>query len=136
MARRVILSDDLTGNESEDVETITYMVQGVFYEIDLSEKSWETMDKALARFIKNSREITRAAAITRFTQAGDSDNEKLREWARSAGYEIGERGRISEEIRQAYAKHVESEMDSKGDSPTGNDTTSNEAGNSSGDSPE
>jgi hypothetical protein len=125
MARRVILADDLTNVESEDVETITYMVQGVFYEIDLSEDSWKKMDSALARFIKNSREITRAAAITRFTQTSDSENEKIREWARSQGYEVGERGRISEEIRQGYQKHVESEMDSQGETPTGKVTESN-----------
>lgn len=128
MARRVILSDDLTGLESEDVETVTYGISGTFYEIDLSEVSWKKMEKALTPFIKASREITRADAIRRMAAPSDSvsDTENIRAWARENGFEVGDRGRLSEEIRAAYAKYVESEMDKKNDGQTGADTRSNE----------
>lgn len=126
MARRVILSDDLTGEESEDVETVTYSLQNTFYEIDLSEASWKKLDSALARFIKVSREVTRAQAISRFAAAGDSENDKVRAWAKDNGFEVGDRGRLSDEIKAAYANFVQGEIDKSNNSPTGKVTESND----------
>jgi len=131
MARRVILSDDLTGNESEDVETVVYSLQNTFYEIDLSEESWKKLDSALARFIKVSREVTRAQAIQRFASATDSENDKIRTWAKDQGFEVGDRGRLSDEIKAAYANFVEAEINSSNNSPTGKVTESNASGASS-----
>lgn len=34
----------------------------------------------------------------------DSEAGKIREWAKANGYEIGDRGRISQDIREAYVK--------------------------------
>lgn len=126
MARRVILSDDLTGEESEDVETVVYSLQNTFFEIDLSEASWKKLDSALARFIKVSREVTRAQAIQRFAASTDSENDKMRAWARENGMEVGDRGRISDEIKAAYAAFVEKEIDKSNNSPTGKVTESND----------
>lgn len=127
MARRVILSDDLTGEESEDVETVVYSLQNTFFEIDLSEASWKKLDSALARFIKVSREVTRAQAIQRFAASTDSENDKMRAWARENGMEVGDRGRISDEIKAAYAAFVEKEIDKSNNSPTGKVTESNDS---------
>jgi hypothetical protein len=131
MARRVILSDDFTGEEAEDVSTITYSFENKYYEIDLSEKSATAFEKLLAKHVAVSREITPAVAIGRFKESADSTLTAMREWARANGFEVGDRGRISDEIRVKYEQAVSDLMKSQGNSPTGNVTTSNEAGNAS-----
>ena len=99
MARRVILSDDLTGNESEDVKTYDYMVSNVFYQIDLSDDSFEKFEKAIARFVKVSRETRRITS----TAKGEANlSERIRQWAKANGHEVGEKGRLSAEIIAAY----------------------------------
>jgi len=129
MARRVILSDDFTGEESEDVSTVTYSFENKYYEIDLSEKSAAAFEKLLAKHIEKSREITAANAISRFRENEDSELKAMREWARANGYDVGDRGRLSDEIKTKYHQAVSELMASKGASATGNVTSSNEAGN-------
>lgn len=126
MARRVILSDDLTGLESVDVETITFMLQGTYYEIDLGEDSWKKMDSAFGRFIKVSREISSNAALAKFRETASSETDKLREWGKANGFEVGDRGRISDDLKAAYAKWVADQTDAANDSPTGKVTESND----------
>jgi hypothetical protein len=101
MARRVILSDDLTGDELEDVETHVFMIDNVFYEVDFGKKSMETFEKAMGRFIKVARETRR---ITATAKGEATDAEKRRQWAKANGFEVSERGRLSEEINAAYEK--------------------------------
>jgi hypothetical protein len=52
MAQKVILIDDLDG--SEGAETITYTVDGVQYEIDLSEKNAKRFRSTLEEFTRAS----------------------------------------------------------------------------------
>lgn len=106
MARRVVLSDDFTGNESEDVSTVTFAYRGQNYEIDLGNESQDKMDAAFTPFIMKARAITNLRAL----QKGNVETQKrdretgasIREWARANGHEISERGRIPEEIVTAY----------------------------------
>jgi hypothetical protein len=56
------------------------------------------LEKAIANIPGKGRKQN-GATVTVDSEAG-----KIREWAKSNGYEIGERGRISQEIREAYAK--------------------------------
>jgi hypothetical protein len=99
MARRFILSDDLSGNESEDVKNHVYMVDNVFYEVDFSADSFAEFEKALARFIKVSRETRR---ITATAKGEASKAEVIRQWAKANGMEVAEKGRLSEDIIAAY----------------------------------
>lgn len=99
MARRFILSDDLTGNESEDVTNHVYMIDNVFYEVDFSVASFALFEKALAEFIKVSRETRR---ITATAKGEASQAEVIRQWAKANGMEVAEKGRLSEDVINAY----------------------------------
>jgi hypothetical protein len=104
MAQKVVteLIDDVDGSEAD--ETVTFAWKGYTYEIDLSAKNVGKIDKALAPFIDKARRVGRAgkasskATISRVS----SDAATVRAWALANGYEVPERGRIPNDIRQAY----------------------------------
>src|SRR4051794_31531762 len=122
MAQRVMLIDDLEG--SEGAETIRYTVDGVEYEIDLSEKNAQRFRSTLEEFTKASRRveapppvpvsISRAGTTRRRTSSGGdsgggsgsgsgrSDLTDIRKWAQEHGHQVAERGRIKKEIIDAY----------------------------------
>lgn len=107
MAQRVqvILEDDLDGGDAS--ETVTFALDGVTYEIDLNDANAVTLREALAGYIDAGRRVGRRRAGNspkphRASNRGELA--KIRDWARSAGHEVADRGRISQEIRDAYAK--------------------------------
>src|SRR5712664_633700 len=57
MAQKTIvqLIDDLDGTSSESIETITFGLDGVVYEIDLSDDNAEKLRDNLAEFITSAR---------------------------------------------------------------------------------
>lgn len=108
MAQRVqiTLEDDLDGGEA--VETVTFGLDGVTYEIDLNEKNAAGLRDALAAYVGVGRRVSgRKTSRTRSASSspGKSDElAKIREWARANGHEVADRGRISQKVRDAYAK--------------------------------
>lgn len=103
MARRtvVVLTDDLTGEESPSIRTVAFSFDGASYEIDLAKASVDQFAEALAPYIKAGRRVggvKRAAG-----QKSDSDRlAAIREWANSQGIEVAQRGRIKAEVVEAY----------------------------------
>lgn len=105
MARRIILSDDITGNESEDVQTYSFMLQdGKYYQIDLSDKSLTLLLKALRPIKERGREVSYlvAKAGQNGSSAAKDQTASIRVWARQNGWEVGERGRLPEDAVTAY----------------------------------
>jgi hypothetical protein len=104
MAQKVVteLIDDVDGSEAQ--ETVTFAWKGYTYEIDLSAKNVGKIDKALAPFIDRARRVGRSARLGAKVAAprAASDAAAVRAWAIANGYEVPERGRIPNEIRQAY----------------------------------
>lgn len=107
MARTVIeqLTDDLDGSKAE--ATLTFAVDGTHYEIELSKRNRSAFDKAIAPYLAAARKVrgpAPTASTTRRTSGGGkrTDRNDIREWARSAGYEVSERGRIAGTIVEAY----------------------------------
>jgi hypothetical protein len=111
MAQRVILVDDLDG--SEGAETITYAVDGVEYEIDLSEDNAKRFRLALDEFVKVSRRVEAppqaptsiARTGTRRRSSGGSGRDDIvavRAWAQNEGIEVAPRGRISKKVLDKY----------------------------------
>lgn len=101
---QVILVDDLDGGVAD--ETVTFGLDGVLYEIDLSAAHAKELRDTLVTWTATARKSGRAATAARGsarrrTVEGPSANE-IREWARSNGHSVNERGRISQEIRDAY----------------------------------
>ncbi|GAB2825944.1 histone-like nucleoid-structuring protein Lsr2 [Streptomyces sp. NPDC054796] len=109
MAQKVItiVTDDLTGKESEDAQTHTFAVNGVVYEIDLASDSYDKFMDVLQPFIKAGRKQKRGRGTTATASkrtVPSQDTAKIREWAREQGYEVNERGRIPANIQDAYAQ--------------------------------
>lgn len=131
MARRFILSDDLTGVESDDVKNHVYMVDNVFYEVDLSADSFALFEKAIAEFVTKSR-VTRRITATAKGEATKA--EEIRQWAKARGMEVAERGRLSDEIVEAYDK--EHSDNSNSDSENGADDAPDSDQGASSDTPD
>jgi hypothetical protein len=109
MAQKTIirLTDDLDGSEA--VETITFALDGVSYEIDLNQKNASKLRKALGPFAEAGRKQrhgtgpgpARRGLAPRST--GDGHNPVLvRAWAESQGIEVAARGRVPAEIIEKY----------------------------------
>ena len=104
MAQKVniVLVDDLDGSEAE--ETVTFGLDGTTYEIDLNTKHASGLRDALASYVGHARKVSgvrRGGRRTTQTNLGPSTRE-LRDWGRSNGFEVSDRGRVSAEVRDAY----------------------------------
>jgi hypothetical protein len=103
------LIDDLDGGEA--VETVNFGLDGHYYEIDLSVKNANRLRSALSSYVENGHRIAgRAAAPARAARrrangVGDRElNQAIRAWAQRKGMEVAPRGRIKQEIIDAYHK--------------------------------
>lgn len=100
---RVLLIDDVDGTDA--VETITFGLDGVTYEIDLNEKNAGKLRDDLATWVGHARrsggrkKTGRSAAA-----AGGPSAAKIRTWARENGYQVSDRGRVPAEVREAFEK--------------------------------
>ncbi|WP_322750006.1 MULTISPECIES: Lsr2 family protein [unclassified Frankia] len=111
MAQKTIVSliDDLDGHEAD--ETVRFGLDGASYEIDLSEKNATKLRESLAPFVGAARRSGgRATAARRGPRGasrrtgGTDRTADIREWARSNGYTVSDRGRIASNIVEAYDK--------------------------------
>lgn len=113
MAQRIrtFLVDDINGEEFEDGEgqTIDFQWNGVPYTIDLVEKNAAKFEKAITPYLSKARRVSNTKVVSSLRgprrQKAKNDPAQLaaiREWATANGYEVGDRGRISYQIREAY----------------------------------
>lgn len=106
MAQRVqvMLIDDV--DKSEGAETVTFGLDGVTYEIDLSAKNAAALRDALAPWVGHGRRVSGrsgGASRSRKAAAAGNDTAAVREWARANGHQVSERGRLSSTVLEAYA---------------------------------
>ncbi|MDN5795445.1 MAG: Lsr2 family protein [Intrasporangium sp.] len=104
MAQRVevILVDDLDGGDA--AETVTFGLDGVTYEIDLSDANARKLRDALATWAGHARRTGGTKRTGGRRASRRNDVSAVREWARASGYTVSDRGRISAEIQNAYDK--------------------------------
>ncbi|OFL66379.1 MULTISPECIES: histone-like nucleoid-structuring protein Lsr2 [unclassified Brevibacterium] len=107
MARKVttVLIDDLTGEDAD--ETVEFGIDGKFYEIELTADNASRLRELLGNYVKVARRAESPASAGRKRagkKAGRSDLTEIRDWARSHGYDVSDRGRIRAEIIEAYDK--------------------------------
>ena len=107
MAQRVsiVLEDDIDGSVAD--ETVTFALDGASYEIDLNAKNAGALRDALAPYVGHGRRSTGRRTPGR--PAGGRATAKrdladVRDWARSNGHKVSDRGRISAEVQAAYDK--------------------------------
>ncbi|GAB1514345.1 histone-like nucleoid-structuring protein Lsr2 [Actinophytocola sp. KF-1] len=103
MAQRTILElvDDLDGGKAD--ETVTFALDGVEFEIDLSAGNAARLRDTLAEFVGHARRVggrkQRGASAPRVaTTNGKPDTQAVREWARSQGETVAERGRVPQAL--------------------------------------
>jgi len=101
----VFLEDDLDGGKAE--ETVTFSLDGVAYEIDLSAKNASRLRDSVAPYVGAARRVGGRAARGRGrTAAARSSGQtaEIRAWAKKKGLDVSERGRIPGSIVEAYEK--------------------------------
>ena len=109
MAQRVnvVLVDDLDGSDA--VETVSFALDGVDYEIDLSEQHAGELRNALALYIGHGRRTggrrrkSPSGGSAKSPAAGGPSPSEIRAWARENGWDVPERGRVAADVREAYA---------------------------------
>ncbi|OKI50340.1 histone-like nucleoid-structuring protein Lsr2 [Streptomyces sp. MJM1172] len=114
MAERVILVDDLDGKSTEGVERIEFSWQGKDYEVDLSSAHIERYSDLLDPLLKAARLKQVTGRKTGRTAAGKSkadaaETKRIRDWGKTSGLDVPDRGPIPKEVRDAYAAAQASE---------------------------
>lgn len=108
MAKVVVvkLVDDIDGTDAH--ETVTFALDGINYEIDLTSEHAAELRAAFAQWIgkgrrASGRKTTRAA---RPAAGGNSEAARIRKWAQERGKDVPARGRISAELRAEYLSEL------------------------------
>jgi hypothetical protein len=101
----VTITDDLDG--SANAKEVSFSLEGRSWVIDLSAKNRAALEKALKPYIakatEQGRRTNRAKAARRSSRTRSrADLSAVREWARSNGHQVSDRGRISGDIQKAY----------------------------------
>ena len=102
---QVILVDDLDGGAAD--ETVSFSLDGISYEIDLSSANAGKMRDAFATYVGTARRVGGRAGAGRGRArkgGGESRTAQIREWAKANGHKVSERGRISATVVEAYDK--------------------------------
>jgi Lsr2 len=108
---QVLLVDDIDGGTAE--ETVTFSLDGVAYEIDLTADNAAQLRESFSRWVGHARKTgsgsrsgggrqSRGGSQPRRSASSSGDATAIREWARQNGHEVSERGRISADVRKAY----------------------------------
>jgi len=104
---QIIWVDDVDGTEAN--ETVTFGLDGVSYEIDLSDSNAASLRQALAGWVGNARKVGgrsaargRTGGRQRAASDGKADLAAVRAWARENGFTISDRGRVSKDVLEAY----------------------------------
>ncbi|MBF4580786.1 Lsr2 family protein [Frigoribacterium sp. VKM Ac-2530] len=100
------LVDDLDGTVLTDGEgkTVTFALEGLSYDIDLSQAHIDEFTKALAPYIAAGRKVSgrKSTARTSGTKSDPAELQMIRDWAGKNGLTVSSRGRISAAVRNAY----------------------------------
>ncbi|MEV4689043.1 histone-like nucleoid-structuring protein Lsr2 [Microbacterium sp. LWH3-1.2] len=112
MARRIVhqLVDDIDGTllEAGDGETVLFSLDGVAYEIDLTDENAAALRGALERYTNAARTVSSTRATSnapggrKRRRSGQQDYSGVREWAKQNGYHVSERGRVPASVLEAY----------------------------------
>ncbi|WP_158883314.1 histone-like nucleoid-structuring protein Lsr2 [Amycolatopsis anabasis] len=98
MAKKVLVEmlDDLDGSAAN--QTVPFSLDGVNYDIDLSDQNAAALRDELARFVAAGRRVggrkVRVATGQSADPAQRQRSQEIRAWAQANGYDLADRGRI------------------------------------------
>jgi hypothetical protein len=102
---QTLFIDDIDGSEAEG--TVRFALDGAEYEIDLNAKHAGELRKALSRYVEaarrsggggGTRRPARNGSSSRRSAASGLNTNEVREWAKSQGFEVKDRGRVPAEL--------------------------------------
>jgi len=98
------LVDDIDGTTA--VETVSFSLDGVSYEIDLTAANAKKLRNDFGTWVGHARRSGGRKSSRRAGTAGQrrGDLSAVRQWARKNGHQVSDRGRISAGILAAYDK--------------------------------
>ncbi|WP_243061677.1 Lsr2 family protein [Humibacter sp. RRB41] len=105
----VVLVDDIDGIEIENGkgETVFFALDGISYEIDLTDANASALRAAVQRYVDAGRRTARGTrpGLATGRTARTSSKEDLgaaREWLRAKGHKVSDRGRIPAVLLEEY----------------------------------
>ena len=101
MATKVLttLQDDIDGSDA--TQTVRFALDGVEYEIDVSDRNANRLRNSLSEFIAHGRRVGGKRG-RRQVSSSDVDTKAVRKWAEANGIEINARGRIPTDVVERY----------------------------------
>jgi nucleoid-associated protein Lsr2 len=97
----VVFEDDLEGGPAH--ETVRFVLEGVEYEIDLNKENAAAFRRIFASYIEHARKAGRGSGRRPARAASNRQrSEGIRRWAREAGLQVSERGRIPASVVEQY----------------------------------
>ena len=101
MAQKIqtLFIDDIDGSEADG--TVRFGLDGTEYEIDLNSGHAQALRTALAPYVEAARRapgVRRPAQSGRRSSGSGLDSTEVRDWAKTHGIEVKDRGRIPAEL--------------------------------------
>jgi hypothetical protein len=117
MAHKTVVSliDDLDGKSEAD-STVPFALDGVEYEIDLTEENAENLREVFSAYVSAARRTggrrspggrSRSSSSSGSSGSGVVGRSKealkaIRDWAKSEGWAVSDRGRLPNNVVEAY----------------------------------
>ncbi|UUT36507.1 histone-like nucleoid-structuring protein Lsr2 [Microbacterium elymi] len=111
MARKIIhqLVDDIDGAvlDPGSGQTVLFSLDGVAYEIDLTDEHAAQLRDALSSYVSAARAVSgrggrRPTQSGGRQRAGQRDYAPIRAWAKENGFTVSDRGRVPASVLDAY----------------------------------
>lgn len=106
MAQRILTVDDLTGQE--DAETRAIGLDGVWYEIDLTDESYASLRQDIGKYLEVARRKGSAPAQKsgkapkKLPRTESLQLQAIRDWANANGHTVSNLGRIPAAVVEAF----------------------------------
>ena len=97
----VTVTCDLCGGTRE-TRTRSISIDGQVLEIDLCAKDGRGLDKVAQQFIPHARKVRRLPTAGRRTASSRQHSASVRDWAKTQGMVVGDRGRIPADVERKY----------------------------------
>src|ERR1039458_536796 len=98
----VTMTCDLCGG-TKDTRTRSISIDGQTLEIDLCAKDGRGLDKVAQQFIPHARKVRRLSWGGRRPASPRQHSASVRDWAKSQGLVVSDRGRIPADVERKYA---------------------------------
>lgn len=107
MAQRAVVETWCDIDETPGAEHVTFGLDGVDYQIDLSPERAAELRDELERYVSNARraggrKVRGTVTAGKAPYQRNPESAKIREWAGKNGYTVAPIGRISAEVQEAY----------------------------------